>query len=1200
MEKKTPSKKDEKLAKNSIEINPTLKEASSKKAVISWGRMNPPTVGHEKLVKKVLDLARKSGAKPEIYLSQSQDAKKNPLSYSDKIMLAKAAFGNVIQSSPAKTIIELMKSLQSKYDDVTLVVGQDRVQEFSTLLNKYNGKEYNLKSINVVSAGQRDPDAEGVEGMSASKMREAAARGDEENFKSGLPKKLQTHAQDVYDMVRAGMKLSEDIELDEYVLSFAQRRKRALVMKKYERKMEAARERLKNRIASNQKLALRARKKAIEIIRKRVAGERGKNYADLSPSEKIMIDQKVEKRKGAIAKIASRLLPKVRKAELQRVASLHQQKEDLDLAFESFLEENYYAGLSKSTAEKRKAHFKKHGAMDDNSPAAYKPAPGDATAKTKPSIYTKRYHMMYNGDGSLKYDRRFRAFKHIIRQEELEVENDADLVELIAIAEEVNNSVDLEEAKSMEGLKKKAEKSGISYGTLKKVFDRGVAAWRTGHRPGTTPQQWGYARVNSFITGGKTRTTADADLAKGLKEATHIQAPSDAIMKKAIEALDRLYKSKGSKSSLNSYAYDIAKSYDIGLTGRQLADKYRELNDIKEFVNELFEEYLNEGVNDPSIFKAVFLAGGPGSGKSFIVGKTALTALGFKVINSDDAFERALAKVGLKPTPEDIYSPKGQEVRGQAKALTSKKQDLALNGRLGLVIDGTGKDYDKIEKQANKLKKFGYEVAMIFVNTDLDTAKTRNRMRARSLPDSEVETMWNGVQKNIGKFQNFFGQKMFIIDNSEGSNFEGAVLSTYRKISAWAKAAPKSPEAKAWIASARTVKEDKMSVKHHLGIGVPFKHQFKDNIKHIDTDMDGDVDQDDFKYAVPDETIGDPADTKKLLKKYADEKKHTRKGVAFEQAVPTPVIPPESNDGPGDHTEKHIKAAINRAQKTKNFRAYNEAFGAGFENTDTLVQNFKAATPGEKGSVKKPKIGDWSPLMKDVKEESEETVESNGLWHNIRQRRAKGLPKLKPGDKNYPKSLNIDEAFELMMEAEGSVKRNREMLATGRISKDEFDRRMGYGKYKKKGPAGVGPLGKTLYKNLVKTNEETLVEAKEADGEITASKMKDFEKFVDRMFEKFKIDFEFTKHFGDRMNDDRNSPKIKLKELADLIKKIYAKSGNPLKGKAGAELVVKDLQSDLNMPIVVKYDEKNDEVDIVAKTIMRKKNFSTTNPVIKY
>jgi hypothetical protein len=303
------------------------------------------------------------------------------------------------------------------------------------------------------------------------------------------------------------------------------------------------------------------------------------------------------------------------------------------------------------------------------------------------------------------------------------------------------------------------------------------------------------------------------------------------------------------------------------------------------------------------------------------------------------------------------------------------------------------------------------------------------------------------------------------------------------------------------------------------------------------------------------------------------------------------VVPPMPKDITDDeidsHIHRHVVGALTRAQKLKHFRAYHESYGAGFEGTDDVVQNYKAATPGETGTPKKPKITNG-------------INEGAGLWHNMHQRRKKGLPKLKPGDKNYPKSLDVNEAFESMMEAEGSVKRNREMLATGRISKDEFDRRMGYGKYKKKGPAGVGPLGKTLYKNLVKTNEETLVEAEEVEVDITASKMKDFEKFVDRMFEKFKIDFEFTKHFGERMNDERNSPKIKLKELADLIKKIYAKNGNPLKGKAGAEVVVKDLQSDLNMPIVVKYDEKNDEIDIVAKTIMRKKNFSTPNTVVKY
>jgi predicted kinase len=212
-----------------------------------------------------------------------------------------------------------------------------------------------------------------------------------------------------------------------------------------------------------------------------------------------------------------------------------------------------------------------------------------------------------------------------------------------------------------------------------------------------------------------------------------------------------------------------------------------------------FKSFISEGINDPSIFKAVFLAGGPGSGKSFIVGKTALSALGFRTINSDNAFEAALEKAGLKATPENIYSKQGQELRSHAKILTRKKLELAIDGRLGLVIDGTGKDYAKIEKQANKLRELGYEVAMIFVNTDLDTALERNRRRSRSLPDSVVEDMWKDVQKNLGKFQNFFRQKMFIVDNSTNSNYEGAVLSTYKKIMQWSKTPPASSAAKKWI-----------------------------------------------------------------------------------------------------------------------------------------------------------------------------------------------------------------------------------------------------------------------------------------------------------------------------------------------------------------------------------------------------------------
>ena len=214
-----------------------------------------------------------------------------------------------------------------------------------------------------------------------------------------------------------------------------------------------------------------------------------------------------------------------------------------------------------------------------------------------------------------------------------------------------------------------------------------------------------------------------------------------------------------------------------------------------------FKEHfdLMEGVNDPSIFKAVFLAGGPGSGKSFVVGKTALKALGFRLINSDDAFERGLKKAGLTTDPDDIASAQGQSVRADAKTLTGKIMARALEGRMGIVVDGTGKDYKKIKNQVDMLRALGYAVHMIFVNTDLETAKNRNNNRPRSLPDDMVDKMWSDVQKNIGKFQALFRDRMTIVDNSEGSNIEKATIDAYKKIQTWAKKAPENSIAIKWI-----------------------------------------------------------------------------------------------------------------------------------------------------------------------------------------------------------------------------------------------------------------------------------------------------------------------------------------------------------------------------------------------------------------
>ena len=210
---------------------------------------------------------------------------------------------------------------------------------------------------------------------------------------------------------------------------------------------------------------------------------------------------------------------------------------------------------------------------------------------------------------------------------------------------------------------------------------------------------------------------------------------------------------------------------------------------------------IMEGVNDPAIFKAVFLAGGPGSGKSFVVGKTSLKALGFRLINSDDAFEKGLKKAGLTTNPEDIFSAQGQKVRATAKALTGKIMVRALEGRNGIVVDGTGKDYAKIKKQVDMLREMGYAVHMIFVNTDLETALERNRNRPRSLPDKEVEKRWKDVQKNIGTFQGLFRNRMTIVDNSEGSDIDGATMDAYKKIKAWSEKAPENAKAIKWIKS---------------------------------------------------------------------------------------------------------------------------------------------------------------------------------------------------------------------------------------------------------------------------------------------------------------------------------------------------------------------------------------------------------------
>lgn len=221
-----------------------------------------------------------------------------------------------------------------------------------------------------------------------------------------------------------------------------------------------------------------------------------------------------------------------------------------------------------------------------------------------------------------------------------------------------------------------------------------------------------------------------------------------------------------------------------------------------------FRNFIREGVDDPAIFKAVFLAGGPGSGKSFIVGKTGLPALGMKVVNSDDEFKAAMTKAGKAMTSDEIFSDEGQAIRDRSKKLTGKKQDMYVKGRLGLVIDGTGKDIDKIKKQAISLQALGYDTMMILVNTTLEVAIQRDSERDRTLGAKAVTKYWNTVQKNIGALQQIFGKKKFIIvDNTDIKNTEKETLRAYRDVKKFVDREPENQLAKKWIKQEREKKK---------------------------------------------------------------------------------------------------------------------------------------------------------------------------------------------------------------------------------------------------------------------------------------------------------------------------------------------------------------------------------------------------------
>jgi hypothetical protein len=368
-----------------------LDEAKGKSIAFTFGRFNPPTIGHEKLINKVKSMPTDDY---RIYLSRSEDSKKNPLSPRQKLDYMKQMFSShasKIEINSSNMILDIATKLYNKgYKEITMVAGSDRVREFEGILKKYNGVKsrhglYDFDSIRVASAGERDPDAEGAMGMSASKMRAAAAKGDLQTFKKGLPRGAD--ADKIMKDVRKGMRLAASFGGMSAVGTGA---RPIASMEEFEQ---------------NQIRDLYIREvifnigDKIDYIKEDVQGKvvrRGTNYVVLEDNNNnlhkawiwdcipIPADREVEVREYNLD--IDYGFKAVTKEDLDRLP------QDKDVKSKDGTQpKKYYKQLSKDVKSKRADHFK----SQDTTKPGYKPAPGDKEAKTKPSIHTQKYKKMF-------------------------------------------------------------------------------------------------------------------------------------------------------------------------------------------------------------------------------------------------------------------------------------------------------------------------------------------------------------------------------------------------------------------------------------------------------------------------------------------------------------------------------------------------------------------------------------------------------------------------------------------------------------------------------------------------------------------------------------------------------------------------------------------------------------------------------------
>jgi len=374
----------------------------NREAFFTFGRMNPPTIGHGKLMGV---LSTKAGRNPYfVYLSHSQDPKKNPLTYDQKIKHVRKMFPkharSVILDKKVKNVFDIANKLYSQgFNRITMVVGQDRITEFQTLLNKYNGTKarhgfYNFEKINVVSAGDRDPDAEGVEGMSASKQRTNVSKNDFTTFSQGVPSTMSDRdTKRLFNDLRTGMGLKEKTDFKNHI-------DLGVVSETRERYVSG------ELFQPGDRVLVKEMNKEGEIYRL------GTNYVIVALDEGRVTRQwldgverinEVDNKRPTTGKTDHWYkdqpewgTPESTK-KAKKITPNEDTAQDPDIKDRKGTQpKRYHSGLKKATKIARDRHFKKHGKKADDDSSAYKPAPGDKNAKTKPSKYTTAYKRMFD------------------------------------------------------------------------------------------------------------------------------------------------------------------------------------------------------------------------------------------------------------------------------------------------------------------------------------------------------------------------------------------------------------------------------------------------------------------------------------------------------------------------------------------------------------------------------------------------------------------------------------------------------------------------------------------------------------------------------------------------------------------------------------------------------------------------------------